>query len=255
MDTCFVIQPFDKGKFDKRYKDIFEPAITEAGMTPYRVDKDPSVRIPIEEIEKGIRDSQICFAEITTDNPNVWYELGYAFACNKEVILVCQSHEREKFPFDIQHRSIIKYESTSTSDFEGLKQEIVKKIKAVRKRQTNVETLISMPIKESEGLKPHEATLLLTIFSAQVVDESSVSVYSLQSDMEKAGFTKAAFSLALRSLKRKDMIDTAMVNDAQYNEPYPVCSIKRKGEDWIMENQDIIELKEKKSSDADDIPF
>jgi hypothetical protein len=48
MATCFVIQPFDRGKFDRRYKDTFKPAIEAAGFEPYRVDEDPSVSIPIE---------------------------------------------------------------------------------------------------------------------------------------------------------------------------------------------------------------
>ncbi len=36
MDTCFVIQPFDRDKFDKRFDDVFEPAIRSAGLEPYR---------------------------------------------------------------------------------------------------------------------------------------------------------------------------------------------------------------------------
>ena len=52
MTTCFVIQPFDNGKFDRRYNGIFEPAIKDAGLKPYRVDRDPSTVIVIETIEK-----------------------------------------------------------------------------------------------------------------------------------------------------------------------------------------------------------
>ena len=52
--TCFVIQKFDRGKFDKRYRDVFEPAIRAAGYEPYRVDRDLGASIPIEEIEKKI---------------------------------------------------------------------------------------------------------------------------------------------------------------------------------------------------------
>ena len=50
MATCFVIQPFDGGPFDKRYADVFVPAITEAGLEAYRVDQDPAAAIPIEQI-------------------------------------------------------------------------------------------------------------------------------------------------------------------------------------------------------------
>jgi hypothetical protein len=81
---CFVIQPFDGGRFDKRFSDVFKPAIEEAGLEPYRVDRDPSVSIPINDIEKGIRDAAVCFADITLDNPNVWFELGYALASERK---------------------------------------------------------------------------------------------------------------------------------------------------------------------------
>ena len=96
-----------------------------------------------------IRESSICFAEITTNNPNVWYELGYAFACNKDVIMVC-SDEREdgKFPFDIQHRHVITYKTKSKSDFSKLEDTITEKINAMVKTAT--------PVIETEGLKSNE---------------------------------------------------------------------------------------------------
>ena len=137
MDTCFVIQPFDKDKFDKRFVDVFEPAITKGGLRPYRVDRDFGVTIPIEDIENGIAESAMCFAEITTDNPNVWYELGFAFACGKEVIIVC-AEERIKFPFDIQHRHIIIYKTGSKSDYEELEQKIISKIGALRHKAKTI---------------------------------------------------------------------------------------------------------------------
>ena len=46
------MQPFDGAEFDKRYDEIYKPAIEEAGFEPYRVDKDPSATILIEYIEQ-----------------------------------------------------------------------------------------------------------------------------------------------------------------------------------------------------------
>ncbi len=131
MERCFVIQPFDGGKFDKRYKDIFKPALEEAGLISYRVDEDPASTIPIEEIEKGIRNSRICLADISIDNPNVWFELGYAISAHKPVIMVCSQSRTANFPFDIQHRSIIIYETESPSDFDKLRSAITNKAKAL----------------------------------------------------------------------------------------------------------------------------
>lgn len=65
MATCFVIQPFDAGKFDKRFLDIYKPAIEAAGLDAYRVDKDPGVSVPIDAIESGIKSASICLADIT----------------------------------------------------------------------------------------------------------------------------------------------------------------------------------------------
>ena len=119
MSTCFVIQPFDGAKFDKRYVDVYKPAIEGAGLEAYRVDIDPQVSIPIESIEKGIRQATICLADISKDNPNVWYELGFAFAAKRPIVMVCSEERSGRYPFDIQHRSIISYQEESTSDFKS----------------------------------------------------------------------------------------------------------------------------------------
>lgn len=131
MPSCFVIQPFDGGRFDKRYTDTFQPAIKAAGLDPYRVNRDPSVSIPINEIEQGIRGAAVCFAEITLDNPNVWFELGYAIAAEKEICMICSKERQDKFPFDIQHRHIILYGMDSLSDFGALGTKITARLKAM----------------------------------------------------------------------------------------------------------------------------
>ena len=129
MPTCFVIQPFD-GDNDKRYDEVYKPALEEAGVRPYRVDRDPSVAVPIDAIEARIRESDICLADITTDNPNVWYELGFAFAVGHSVVMTCADSRFGKLPFDVQHRLVIKYATTSPSGFERLREEIVKRVVA-----------------------------------------------------------------------------------------------------------------------------
>jgi len=132
--TCFVMQPFDNGSFDKRYDSIFKPAINAACIEPYRVDHDPSVSLPIQEIESGIRNSTICFADISTDNPNVWFELGFALAIPKEVVIICSDERKTKYPFDVQHRTITKYATGSPQDFNELEKKITERIIAILKK-------------------------------------------------------------------------------------------------------------------------
>lgn len=258
MDTCFIIQPFDKDKFDKRYDDIFEPAIRSAGLEPYRVDRDPSVRIPIEQIEEGIKNAKLCFAEITSDNPNVWYELGFAFALDKDVVMVTE--ERQKFPFDIQHKQVIKYKTSSTSDFENLGKNISNKIQAFLQKRKNVQEIIDNPIKESEGLTPHEATMVLVLFENQTTEEDFISAYKLYKDMELTGYNRIASNVAFRQLKYNGFIEQdRRYTDEMGDESYPVFRLTSKGESWVLNNQDKIEFKKSRGTSGnkliDDLPF
>jgi hypothetical protein len=130
MPRCFVIQRFDKGPYDKRYRDVLVPAIRAAGLEPYRVDEDPSATILIEDIENGIRQSDICLADVTLDNPNIWYEIGFAHANGKSVVLICSEPRPTPFPFDVRHRQIIMYSLDSPSDFKSLANDITLRLEA-----------------------------------------------------------------------------------------------------------------------------
>ncbi len=262
MGTCFVIQPFDKGVYDKRYEDVFAPAIASAGLKPYRVDRDPAASIPIEEIQSGIRNAELCLAEISTDNPNVWFELGYSIASSKEVVLICSSDRKTKFPFDVQHRNITIYKSESTRDFDELKNNITKRIKAILAKEETLGRMSNMPsIAETEGLGHHEIVALVTI--AENIDSPSdkVSAYTIKEDMDRAGFTKIAVTLALSTLLRKDLIEDQMDSDRNGNEFF-VYSLSGKGIEWLLQNQDRLVLKKEKGeadipsqNPDEDIPF
>lgn len=186
MPVCFVIQPFDFGKFDKRYADVYQPAIKAAGLEPYRVDRDPGVEVPIEAIEEGIRAATVCLADITTDNPNVWYELGFAFAVGRPVVMVCSKERPDKFPFDIQHRAIIPYRADSTSDFETLKNAVTERIKALLAKGA---TLKQIEEKEQvvniEGLSQPELFVLAEIAGSIFMPHSGVAVYSGKNEVER----------------------------------------------------------------------
>lgn len=242
MSYCFVIQPFDKNKYDKRYRDTFSPAIEKCGITAYRVDNDPSVSIPIETIEDKIRNSTFCFAEISTDNPNIWFELGYAIAYGKEIIMVCCSEERTTaFPFDVRHRNIINYSTASISDYQELSQKIESKIKAILpKVQSHPNKSITTEDK-SDQLTNLEIDLLFEILSLQPVDEDYAAIYTLQAEMKKKLYSDAATNLAIRKLKSKNMIASSMESDYQNNE-FPAVRLTPDGEKWLMHHENVLNL-------------
>lgn len=230
---CFVIQPFDGGKFDKRYKDTFEPAIRAAGLEPYRVDRDPSVEIPIAQIEDGIRDSDACLAEITLDNPNVWFELGFALASGKPTCLVC-SAERERFPFDVQHRAIIRYRTDSSSDFDMLKNGITEKLRALLKQERNVTNIAALSsTTATQGLTPYELAALALLMPRT---EYGVALHALTNDMRKAGYTELATSVAVQKLRRAKLVEVSVERDDNANE-YSGWRLTSLGIDWVLQHE------------------
>jgi DNA-binding MarR family transcriptional regulator len=267
MRKCFVIQPFDGGEYDDRYDQVLSPAIKGAGLLPYRVDRDPNTVIPYQDIEKGIRDALVCLADISEDNPNVWFELGYSLAAGKEVIIICAQRrlsENKKFPFDVQHRSIVVYNTRSPNDFEKLKEEVKSRLQAATEREEKRETISSTSmIKETEGLSPHEIAALSFIFGGMVSDGLGMTASYLCDQMEKAGYTRVAVGLSVKSLERKKLVSSQECK-GEYGEPYILYSLTRDGEEWMLRNESKFKLREEpkpnprrstEEATADDLPF
>lgn len=107
-DTCFVMQPF-AAPLGEYYEKIYKPAIEKAGLKPVRADTDifGTGKI-IDQIWRGINDAKVLVAELTSRNPNVFYELGLAHALKKPVVLI--SSNEEDVPFDLQHIRVIYYD-------------------------------------------------------------------------------------------------------------------------------------------------
>jgi hypothetical protein len=247
METCFVMQPFDGGPFDQRYEEVYAQAIKDAGLEPYRVDKDPSVSIPIHQIEAGIRQARVCLAEITLDNPNVWFELGYAIACKKEVVLICADSRATRFPFDVQHRTIIRYSTGSPSDFKVLQESITAKLNAFLEKSETLASVTEMSqlTAPKEGFNEHEVVALAAIAQNLSHDSDHASVYQVQRDMEASGYTKVACTLALKMLSRRGYVTSRPFAD--FNEEYYGYELTPMGWDWVLENQNRFSLREPKS--------
>ena len=258
--TCFIIQPFDSAKFDRRFTEIYKPAVEKAGLEPYRVDQDQNIDVLIDAIEQGISRAAICLADISTNNPNVWYELGFAFAADRPVIMICSDERSGNYPFDIQHRKIIPYKSDSPSDFEDLKHQIYERAKALTTKslllKRAAETDQTAPTK---GLSQQERIVLEVLAGDTALPESTVPLYSLQRDAGQAGLTPLAFGLAIRRLLRREFVSTQKESDPNSYDDYLVVQITMLGWEWIDDNeQDFIlhQTKATKSIDLDDeIPF
>lgn len=240
---CCVFQPFDKGPYDKRYEDIIAPAIKAADLEPYRVDRDDEAVIPIETLHEEIQSATICLADITTNNPNVMYELGFAIARGQDVVIISSTQRAERFPFDIQHRGIIQYTPDSVSDFAKLSTDITNKLKALLKKQESVRDIVSAsPVKSTQGLQPHHIAALAFVMAYRDAEADGVDAGTIKQNMGEAGYTLLATSLALTHLSRIRFIEA--IEDHDFNGvPFYRYKLLTAGEDWLLENQDRLELR------------
>jgi len=107
-DTCFVMQPFAIPHSDY-YEKIYKPAIEKAGLQPVRADAEIFGTGKImDQVWRGMNAAKVLMAELTTRNPNVFYELGLAHAMKKPVVLV--SSNEADVPFDLHHIRVIYYD-------------------------------------------------------------------------------------------------------------------------------------------------
>lgn len=100
-----VMMPFSEAaNHDPVYQSIRRACI-DAGIRCKRVDEIMAPNDIVDDIRNLICSAGIVIADLTGQNPNVMYELGFAHGHNKQVI--CIQEGKVSLPFDIgQHRTL-----------------------------------------------------------------------------------------------------------------------------------------------------
>jgi hypothetical protein len=169
----------------------------------------------------------------TADLPN-W---GYALSAGKSVVMVCGT-QREKFPFDVQHRSIIRYQTGSPRDFQALKSAITERLtKFDRKGFGLTELVKGNPLAETSGVTAFELIILAIIVGNSFGADDTVPEYYTKKEAEKNGLTDFATALALRKLLRKEYLSSDTIYDQEAESAYKAHKLTRQGWDWVIEHE------------------
>jgi hypothetical protein len=118
--TVFVIMPFNK-EFNDVWKGAIEKAAKAEGYKALRVDMINKSSNITDDIIESIQKCKIAIVDVSSNNANVMFELGYAVALEKPNIIISQSVEF--LPFDIRNIRTILYQN-SWSGIEELKTKI-----------------------------------------------------------------------------------------------------------------------------------
>lgn len=108
--VCFVVMQFTE-EYNALYADVIKPTCEEFGYKVNRGDDFYNSGLIIDDITRSIRESTIVIADVTPNNPNVFYEVGFAHGIGKTTILL-SDRKREKLPFDISGFRTLFYDNT-----------------------------------------------------------------------------------------------------------------------------------------------
>lgn len=105
VKTCFLVCPIGeensetRKRSDKLMKYIIQPVCQEKGYVVERADLIHSNDKIYDTIINFLENSELVIADVTDNNPNVFYELGYRTAKSLPVIQIAQ--KGHALPFDI----------------------------------------------------------------------------------------------------------------------------------------------------------
>lgn len=108
---AFVVMQFNTREYEDLFEEVIQPQCELAGLETFRATDTYSPGIVISDIAREIARSRVVIAEITPANPNVYYEVGYADALRKPVILIADRTLKD-IPFDVRPYRIIFYENS-----------------------------------------------------------------------------------------------------------------------------------------------
>lgn len=118
----FVAMPFSDNMDDTYHYGILG-AIKGAGYTCERADLTSFTGDVMEWVKERIENASLIIADLSGANPNVYLEVGYAWACDKPTILLINNIDH--LTFDVQSQKCLTYNSINELE-EKLKNELIK---------------------------------------------------------------------------------------------------------------------------------
>lgn len=168
METneCFIVMPFGvkafpdgSGRtydFDKVYRVLIQRAVREAGMKPIRADERVSSALIHTDMFRDLRDRRVVLADLSLDNPNVFYELGIRHVMSSNgTVLMCR--KGSALPFDVKLSRVIFYDFDGASlDWEEVER-VLKHLKVALQEarkglpDSPVHALLEYVLREEDG--------------------------------------------------------------------------------------------------------
>lgn len=142
----FVIMPFAP-EWNDHYELGVKPACEAAGATCARVDEQIFLERILDRIYAQIEAADLIVAEMTSQNPNVFYETGYAHGIEKPIILLTRTVD--SIPFDLRQHPHVVYGNS----IHQLRSELERRVRWFLEHPEDVQASVRRSSAESQELE------------------------------------------------------------------------------------------------------
>jgi hypothetical protein len=192
--TCFVIAPIGSRGSERyqRFRNLLDfairPAVESAnlGLEVVRADDIGGPGSLIRDILEHIAASHIVIADLSEQNPNVFYELGVRHSLSPRTILIAQ--KIEDIPFDLRDYRVLAYDAQSPEGLSAFIHGIKKYILQIHQNPARADS----PVLDRLG-----ASKLVRIPSADLASELRVPL-----DIRHAGLHRVYKSFPVDDVYR-----------------------------------------------------
>lgn len=102
---------------DKLWSGAMSPALIDLGLTPIRIDAVALTNPIIDGIHAMIEQSHLVVVDLTFSRPNCYYELGFAHALRKPVILSVKDDRRDQdIHFDVEAFRVLRWSDSALDE-------------------------------------------------------------------------------------------------------------------------------------------
>lgn len=226
--TCFVIMPFSDpegyecGHFRNIYEYTFAPAIRAAGYEPLRIDDNIVSSLIHGKMMNELINAPMVLCDLSTNNPNVLYELGIRHAFDKPVVLV-QEMGQDRI-FDIGAITSVEYHPSRLyeevmEDQEKIKEAILQNAKA--KNSYSIMSLANLHSAKGSGDKTVTSETQMN-YLLQEMSKLSQKVRTMENKLADR-YTEMPYEQASSSLFRKMETDRRRAEEKRLEEERERC--------------------------------
>lgn len=110
----FMIMDFSDGLANVAYEHCIKRVCQDFDLEIRRADEVFTANPVYEDILREIREAAIIIADISTKNPNVYYELGMSHILKQSQTMMITHQSYDDLPFDVSHFRILHYDDSIT---------------------------------------------------------------------------------------------------------------------------------------------